>query len=161
MERSLDFPGLSKIHPRWRPTLPSSRTSKPMIIRLCKDYFAIVMIAAFPPEDVQTESGYIKWSNISPSERFFTRDFLLVWVHSLAKDTHSTRHTATEKRDATVVRSYSGRVGRMSQIPLGRKMRTPSSRRQLQRQLPSLLHLFSTSSFSLPTPTIYHIFVSP
>jgi ankyrin repeat protein len=53
--------------------------SKPTIIRLCKDYFAIIMIAVTPPEDVQTDIGCIKRPKTSPMERIFTRDFLLVW----------------------------------------------------------------------------------
>jgi hypothetical protein len=47
--------------------------SKPTIIRLRKDYFVIIMIAASPLETRQMESEYIKWP------RLFARDFLLVW----------------------------------------------------------------------------------
>jgi hypothetical protein len=41
-----------------------------MIVRLCSDYFAIIIIAATPQEDIPT---------LSQSENIFTRDFLLVW----------------------------------------------------------------------------------
>jgi hypothetical protein len=47
--------------------------SKPIIIRLHKDHFVIIIIAAFPLEAGQTESEYIKWPKL------FARDFLLVW----------------------------------------------------------------------------------
>ncbi|KAF2257810.1 ankyrin [Lojkania enalia] len=43
------------------------RASKPTIIRLCKDHFAVVMIAATPPEHLETKDAP------------FTRDILLVW----------------------------------------------------------------------------------
>jgi ankyrin repeat protein len=48
--------------------------SKPTIIRVCKDHFAIIMITATPPD-----GGYTKWPKLSPSEKFFNRDFLLIW----------------------------------------------------------------------------------
>jgi ankyrin repeat protein len=47
---------------------------KPTIIRLCKDYFAIIMIAAIPREHIPKE-----WSCLSQPEESFTRDFLLIW----------------------------------------------------------------------------------
>ena len=47
--------------------------SKPTIIRLRKDYFLIVMIAASPLATERWESGYIKWPKL------FARDFLLLW----------------------------------------------------------------------------------
>jgi Ankyrin repeats (3 copies)/Ankyrin repeats (many copies) len=47
--------------------------SKPTIIRLRKDHFVIIMIAASPLENGQTESEYIQWPKL------FARDFLLVW----------------------------------------------------------------------------------
>lgn len=53
--------------------------SKPTVIRLCKDYFAIIMIAATPLENTQTESRYIKWQKLLQLVKVFTRDFLLVW----------------------------------------------------------------------------------
>jgi tetratricopeptide (TPR) repeat protein len=53
--------------------------SKPTIIRLCKDYFAIIMIAATPLESTQTGSEDIKWQKLFQSTKVFTRDFLLVW----------------------------------------------------------------------------------
>ena len=52
--------------------------SKPTIIRLCKDYFAIIIIAA-NLESTQTGSEDIKWPNLLQSAKVFPRDFLLVW----------------------------------------------------------------------------------
>ena len=52
--------------------------SKPTIIRLCKDYFVIIMIAA-TLESTQTGSEDIKWPNLLQSAKVFPRDFLLVW----------------------------------------------------------------------------------
>ncbi|KAG4432968.1 hypothetical protein IFR05_011536 [Cadophora sp. M221] len=49
--------------------------SNPTIIRLRKNYFLIVMIAASPLETGQSESGDIKW----PWPKLFARDFLLLW----------------------------------------------------------------------------------
>ena len=47
--------------------------STPTIIRLRKDYFVIIMIAASPMETGQSEGEYIKWPKL------FARDFLLLW----------------------------------------------------------------------------------
>ena len=52
--------------------------SKPLIIRLCKDYFAIIMIAA-TLESTQTGNEDIRWPNLLQSAKVFPRDFLLVW----------------------------------------------------------------------------------
>jgi ankyrin repeat protein len=51
---------------------------KPTIVRLHKDYFAVIMIAASPPKHLQTGDGLINWSELSHLVRF-VRDFLLVW----------------------------------------------------------------------------------
>lgn len=51
----------------------------PMIIRLCGDCFAIIMIAATPPENVRTKSGDVEWLELLQSTELFTRDFLLIW----------------------------------------------------------------------------------
>jgi ankyrin repeat protein len=51
---------------------------KPVIVRPCKDYFAIIRIAAFP-EDKPTKSGNIEWSKVLQSITVFPHDFLLVW----------------------------------------------------------------------------------
>jgi hypothetical protein len=51
---------------------------KPTIIRLCKDYFAVIRIAA-SPEDKPTKSGDVEWSKLLRSITVFPRDFLLVW----------------------------------------------------------------------------------
>ncbi|KAF2188764.1 HET-domain-containing protein [Zopfia rhizophila CBS 207.26] len=53
--------------------------SKPTIIRSCKDYFAVIMIAATPMKNIRTESGYVKWPELMRSIKTFPRDFLLVW----------------------------------------------------------------------------------
>ena len=53
--------------------------SKPTIIRLCNDYFAIIMIAATPLESTQRGSEDIKWPNLLQSAKVFPRDFLLIW----------------------------------------------------------------------------------
>ncbi|KAH8708399.1 heterokaryon incompatibility protein-domain-containing protein, partial [Phaeosphaeriaceae sp. PMI808] len=52
--------------------------SKPSIIRLRKDHFAIIVIAADPPEYIQTTSRYVKWMELSQLVSF-TRNFLLIW----------------------------------------------------------------------------------
>jgi hypothetical protein len=49
---------------------------KPMIIRLCKDYFTVIMIAA-SLDDLTRNS--IEWSEFLQSKTIFPRDFLLVW----------------------------------------------------------------------------------
>ncbi|KAF2814216.1 HET-domain-containing protein [Mytilinidion resinicola] len=54
-------------------------TSKPLIIRLCKDHFDVVMIAFSPPEKIPVGDGYIEWPKLLQSETIFTRDFMLVW----------------------------------------------------------------------------------
>jgi hypothetical protein len=46
--------------------------SKPIVIRLLKDHFAIIMIAVSPPENEQTESEI-------QGRELFDRDFLLFW----------------------------------------------------------------------------------
>jgi hypothetical protein len=53
-------------------------TLKPVIVRPCEDYFAVIRIAAFP-EDRPTESSDIEWSKYLQSITVFPRDFLLVW----------------------------------------------------------------------------------
>jgi ankyrin repeat protein len=49
--------------------------SKPTIIRLCTDYFAVVVVAATP----LNESGSFGQPEVSKSITPFSRDFLLVW----------------------------------------------------------------------------------
>jgi hypothetical protein len=53
--------------------------SKPTIIRPYKDYFAIIMIAATPPEAIRTDSGCIRSPEPPQSIRDFPHDFLLLW----------------------------------------------------------------------------------
>ncbi|RYP58121.1 hypothetical protein DL769_009091 [Monosporascus sp. CRB-8-3] len=57
----------------------------PAIVRLREDYFSIVMIAAIPPERIQTKNGVIKWSELSQSTSF-ARDFLLVWDYDISSE---------------------------------------------------------------------------
>jgi tetratricopeptide (TPR) repeat protein len=54
-------------------------SSKPTIVRLLDDYCVVVAITVTPPARIQTESGYIQWSEILPSIAVFPHDFLLVW----------------------------------------------------------------------------------
>jgi ankyrin repeat protein len=49
--------------------------SKPTVIRLCKDHFAVVVIAATPLDG----SGSFGWPETSQSITQFSRDFLLIW----------------------------------------------------------------------------------
>ncbi|KAF1965285.1 HET-domain-containing protein, partial [Bimuria novae-zelandiae CBS 107.79] len=51
---------------------------KPVIVRPCKDYFAVIRIAAFP-KNKPTESGDTEWSELLQSITVFPRDFLLLW----------------------------------------------------------------------------------
>lgn len=54
-------------------------TSKPTIIRTCKDNFTVIKIAVTLQQGVQMESGYVKRQGPLPSMKSFPRDFLLVW----------------------------------------------------------------------------------
>ena len=53
--------------------------SKPTIIRLWKDCFAIIMIAASPLKNTQTGTGDVWWQDHLQSVKIYTRDILLVW----------------------------------------------------------------------------------
>jgi hypothetical protein len=54
--------------------------SKPTIIRVYEDHCAILLIAATPPENIQTESEDIAWSEFSQSAKFLpTLNFEIVW----------------------------------------------------------------------------------
>ncbi|KAF2203024.1 hypothetical protein GQ43DRAFT_289673 [Delitschia confertaspora ATCC 74209] len=78
-----------KMHWTLRPSAKSIRegdficlfegASEPAIIRLCGDYFTLIMTAATPLEDTRLEEGYIEWSNHFQLVKQFVRDFLLVW----------------------------------------------------------------------------------
>jgi ankyrin repeat protein len=74
--------------------------SKPMVVRLCNDYFAIIMIAATPQEDIPTKSRQIKWLTLSQSENIFTRDFLLVWDWESSLEEHQ-----DQERYETLIRT--------------------------------------------------------
>ncbi|KAF2187518.1 HET-domain-containing protein [Zopfia rhizophila CBS 207.26] len=52
---------------------------KPAIIRICKDYFTVIMIAVTPPEIIRTESGSAQWPELLRGITSFPHDFLLVW----------------------------------------------------------------------------------
>jgi hypothetical protein len=54
-------------------------TSKPVLIRACKDHFSLVMIAVTPRQGARTESGNIESHQPLPSIKNFSRDFLLIW----------------------------------------------------------------------------------
>lgn len=53
--------------------------SKPTIIRFCKNYFAIIMIAASPLEDIGLEDSSVKWPSLLQRVKDFNRNFSLVW----------------------------------------------------------------------------------
>ncbi|KAF4624545.1 hypothetical protein G7Y89_g13625 [Cudoniella acicularis] len=53
--------------------------SKPSIIRLCKDHFAIIMIAVTLQQSVQTKNGYSERQRPLASTKSFPHDLLLVW----------------------------------------------------------------------------------
>jgi ankyrin repeat protein len=74
--------------------------SKPMIIRLCNDHFAIIMIAATPQEDIPTKSRHVKWPTLTQSENIFTRDFLLVWDWESSLEKHQ-----DQERYETLIRT--------------------------------------------------------
>ena len=52
---------------------------KPTIIRPCRDYFAIIVIAATPPESIQTGKTDIKWLELLQTITTFPHSLLLVW----------------------------------------------------------------------------------
>jgi Ankyrin repeats (3 copies)/Ankyrin repeats (many copies) len=52
--------------------------SKPTVVRLREDYFTIIVVAANPPKDLQTDNGPVSWSELLQSVHF-VREFLLVW----------------------------------------------------------------------------------
>ncbi|CZR58311.1 related to heterokaryon incompatibility protein [Phialocephala subalpina] len=53
--------------------------SKPTIIRLCKDHFTVIMIAATPREEIGTESRSVSAPELFQSITVFPHDFLLAW----------------------------------------------------------------------------------
>lgn len=59
--------------------------SKPMIVRICEDYLAIIVIAV-TPEDFRSRSGRVTWQNFDPSTADFPHNFLLVWDWSRAPE---------------------------------------------------------------------------
>jgi hypothetical protein len=54
-------------------------SSKPAIVRRCKDHFAIIMIAVTPLQSEPTERGYIDRQEPLASTKSFSCGFLLVW----------------------------------------------------------------------------------
>jgi hypothetical protein len=52
---------------------------KPTIIRLRRDYFDIIIIAATPSENIKADYEHIEWPKLSALREFVHRDFLLVW----------------------------------------------------------------------------------
>jgi hypothetical protein len=81
--------GIQKAYWTLRPSAKSIRSgdvvcllegaSKPSIVRICKDYFTVIMIAATPLEDIRIEGKSIAWQKLLSSVETFSRDFLLVW----------------------------------------------------------------------------------
>ncbi|GAW25193.1 putative het domain protein [Rosellinia necatrix] len=53
--------------------------SKPTIIRIYKDYCAVIAIAVTPTESKLTRQGDIDWPDFLRSMTTFPRDFLLIW----------------------------------------------------------------------------------
>ncbi|KAF1957119.1 ankyrin [Byssothecium circinans] len=52
--------------------------ARPVIVRPCGDYFAVIRISVFP-ENKPTKSRDIEWSNLLQALTVFPHDFLLVW----------------------------------------------------------------------------------
>jgi ankyrin repeat protein len=86
--------------------------SKPTIIRLCNDYFGIIVVAAAPQEDMETKSRHLKWLTLSLSGNIFTRDFLLLW------DWENSLKLQDQERYETVIRTNS-LVSECSKTELG------------------------------------------
>ncbi|KAH7141999.1 heterokaryon incompatibility protein-domain-containing protein, partial [Dactylonectria macrodidyma] len=61
-------------------------TSRPTIVRLCNCYWAVIMIAVPPTDDLRAKSGGIKWSELLRSITAFPHDFLLVWDWDMRPD---------------------------------------------------------------------------
>ncbi|EXA30773.1 hypothetical protein FOVG_17873 [Fusarium oxysporum f. sp. pisi HDV247] len=59
--------------------------SRPTIIRLCNDYWAVIMIAVPPPDDLQAASSDTK-SELLRLITTFPHDFLLVWNWDMYPD---------------------------------------------------------------------------
>lgn len=54
-------------------------STKPTIVRLLDDYCVVVAITVTPPARIQTETGYVQWSEILSSMAIFPHEFLLLW----------------------------------------------------------------------------------
>lgn len=77
--------GIQKAYWTLRPSAKSIRSgdvvcllegaSKPSIVRVCKDFFTVIMIAAMPLEDIQIEGESIAWQKLLSSVKAFSRDF--------------------------------------------------------------------------------------
>ena len=52
---------------------------RPIIIRTCKDYFAVIMITTTPPEYIRTKGKKVRWSELLHSVRISPHDFLFIW----------------------------------------------------------------------------------
>jgi ankyrin repeat protein len=61
-------------------------SSKPTIVRLRDDHFAIVMIAAILPEHIQTKEGDLECPNDVIPPSLFIRDFPLVWNWEISSE---------------------------------------------------------------------------
>jgi tetratricopeptide (TPR) repeat protein len=51
----------------------------PTIVRVCKDYLAVIMILATPPDDERTQKGCIRWSKLLQSARTSSYELVLGW----------------------------------------------------------------------------------
>jgi tetratricopeptide (TPR) repeat protein len=52
---------------------------RPIIIRTCKDYFAVIVITTTPPEYIRTKGKKVRWSELLHSVRISLHDFLFIW----------------------------------------------------------------------------------
>ncbi|RYP10819.1 hypothetical protein DL764_000441 [Monosporascus ibericus] len=60
--------------------------SRPTILRLCSDYWAIIIIAVPRTDDLRSTTRHIKWSELLQSMTIFPHDFLLVWDWDMHPD---------------------------------------------------------------------------
>jgi tetratricopeptide (TPR) repeat protein len=60
----------------------------PIIIRICKDHFAVTMITTTPPEYVRMQSEHVRWSKLLQSVTISPHDFLFVWDWTRTPEVH-------------------------------------------------------------------------
>ncbi|KAF7886341.1 hypothetical protein EAF00_010444 [Botryotinia globosa] len=80
--------------------------SKPSIIRLCKDHFAVVVIAATPLNKVNPPAFYgtspVDWPQVSQSKIRLVRNLLLVWDWG-----NSYRNSQDKREHKTLTKTFS------------------------------------------------------